>query len=388
MLCAAIDGHLGNAPWDADQPGVMDKLSSWSPNASPMAHGEHPGVLSVRARGERGGSWRGLVGEGAPSAVGTGAFFSSVDHPLSHQARGTRQRTPRRRRRCVLDVVSCVACVSQPSDKALTRRSAQLLWCRKMVANARRHCPLAPWKSYAEVCCTSAADASGQALAGGAVIYATDSPVQFAGASDPLTGARTACFYVGTPINNASELRELYGLTEATEGTENTDGAQLLLDLYLHNFEDVYGDASDQPSTALACLHANYAFLILDAAQRRLLVARSGIHAPPLFWATARDGALRVASDPQALEGLAVRPASGPAMFPSGCFFVEAEADCDGQPHLESFTHALGHRGVTPVTRINSRGQLCGLGFHSQSGKELATLSVGAALYPSVGWTM
>ena len=32
--------------------------------------------------------------------------------------------------------------------------------------------------------------------------------------------------------------------------------------------------------------------------------------------------------------------------------------------------------------------QLCSLGFFSQSGTDLANMSVGSMLYPSVGWTM
>ena len=32
--------------------------------------------------------------------------------------------------------------------------------------------------------------------------------------------------------------------------------------------------------------------------------------------------------------------------------------------------------------------QLCSLGFYSQSGTDLANMSVGSMLYPSVGWTM
>ena len=77
-----------------------------------------------------------------------------------------------------------------------------------------------------------------------------------------------------------------------------------------------------------------------------------------------------------------------------------------------SFTRRYAHREVTPVPRINSSGQvrclracsaacpvltaepllcisqLCSLGFYSQSGTDLANMSVGSMLYPSVGWTM
>ena len=39
------------------------------------------------------------------------------------------------------------------------------------------------------------------------------------------------------------------------------------------------------------------------------------------------------------------------------------------------------------MSRINSHGQLCGLGFYTQSGTDLTAMSLASLLYPAVGWT-
>lgn len=294
--------------------------------------------------------------------------------------------------------------------------AATLLWVRKAVELHRQRAPpLHPFSTdkFSEVILGGAplptldegdeadddeedagADGGGDAMTprspasgtragpGGAVAFAEGSPVTFASRTG-VEGLPIGVLYNGTAVKNALEIRELYGLPPAA----NECGAALLLDLYSAGFVDAYGDDTDQPATALSCLQASFSFVLLDAGARCLLAARSGPDAPPLAWGSAPDGALLFASDADALRGLCDRPAGGAAPFPSSCFY--RACDDDTPPQLVGFTRRYAHREVTPVPRLNSSGQLCSLGFYSQSGTDLANMaSVGSLLYPSVGWTM
>lgn len=217
----------------------------------------------------------------------------------------------------------------------------------------------------------------------GALCYATDAPISFA-AAHSAAGTPVAVVHCGESIGNVSEIRELYGLPVHADLRKDSS-AQLLLDLYQKDFADAYGDDSDQPSTVMACLQGSFCFMLLDADRGYMLAARAGSESPPLYWGTSSTGALVFACDPDALAPLVTQPKGGPALFPADCYY-ESSTHAD-KGHVVGFTRRINRRELQPVSRVNSHGQLCGLGFHTQSGTDLSAMSVSSMLYPSVGWT-
>lgn len=130
-----------------------------------------------------------------------------------------------------------------------------------------------------------------------------------------------------------------------------------------------------------------------------------------------------VFSGDEAAIGSQVAPNGAVSPFPGGCFFECSRADPRGRlmtcalgppkppaphqpfllarcsvlrplappalsgsrprpappsPRPRSFTRRIQHRAVQPVNRIGSHGQLCGLGFYTQSGTDLASAVGGA----------
>ena len=114
-------------------------------------------------------------------------------------------------------------------------------------------------------------------------------------------------------------------------------------------------------------------------------MGRTGADCPPLYWGTDETGMLLFSSDQDSLSPLVVLPAGGASLFPCGVFY---ESCCqEEQGRLVSFARPMNHRTVNAVSRINSHGQLCGLGFHTQSGTDLCNSAGPAALlYSAVGW--
>ena len=230
-------------------------------------------------------------------------------------------------------------------------------------------------------------------------------------------------------ISNAAEIRELYGLpaARATPPTRprralpkrptrraappapalaprdapktpprcppppvspDVEGATLILELYRRRFEDKDGDPSDQPATALAACDGSFSFVLVDASRGAVLAARSAqSEAHPLFWGTAPtnsggcrdgeetddqdwDGSTLLSNDLAAVDG----PCGGAAVaFPLGAFYYVDDSMDYGV--IQRLRASGTKRKVRPVHRINSSGKVCGLGFYTDSGNDLASMA-------------
>lgn len=203
----------------------------------------------------------------------------------------------------------------------------------------------------------------------------------------------------------------------------NIEGAQLILELYGRRFEDKDGDPSDQPATALTACEGSFSFVLLDAERDAVLVARSAeSDTHPLFWGTAShgappsnnhnhhedtiptdnhdynendyaddggendddgsattmttmnewDGTMLLSSDLAALDG----PCGGAAVaFPLGAFYYCDDSMDVGAIQRLSLSASRAKRKVQPLHKVNSSGQVCGLGFYTESGNDLASLA-------------
>ena len=230
-------------------------------------------------------------------------------------------------------------------------------------------------------------------------------------------------------ISNAAEIRELYGLPAAAREapdappprlpkcpttprartrpalaprdapktpprcppppvSPDVEGATLILELYRRRFEDKDGDPSDQPATALAACDGSFSFVLVDASRGAVLAARSAqSEAHPLFWGTAPtnsggcrdgeetddqdwDGSTLLSNDLAAVDG----PCGGAAVaFPLGAFYYVDDAMDYGV--IQRLRASGTKRKVRPVHRINSSGKVCGLGFYTDSGNDLASMA-------------
>ena len=174
----------------------------------------------------------------------------------------------------------------------------------------------------------------------------------------------------------------------------DVESASLLLELYLRRFEDADGDPSDQPATALAACEGSFSFVLLDSTRDAVLAARSA-HSDthPLFWGTAPrnpgettsaydsssapterewDGSTLFASHPAAVDA----PCGGAAAaFPLGAFYYVDETMEYGVIQRLNPEGSRAKRKVKPVHRINSSGKVCGLGFYTESGNDLASMA-------------
>lgn len=173
----------------------------------------------------------------------------------------------------------------------------------------------------------------------------------------------------------------------------DVESASLLLELYLRRFEDADGDPSDQPATALAACEGSFSFVLLDSTRDAVLAARSA-HSDthPLFWGTAPrnpgetdrasnletptesewDGSTLFASHPAAIDSSCGGAA---AAFPLGAFYYVDETMEYGVIQRLNPEGSRSRRKVKPVHRINSSGKVCGLGFYTESGNDLASMA-------------
>jgi Aluminium induced protein len=186
-------------------------------------------------------------------------------------------------------------------------------------------------------------------------------------ASYSFDAGTVACYFAGS-IENRDEMREMYNLPcgNYDSAKEEHNNAQLLLDLYLAGWNDCYCDNSDQPATALSALSGEFSFAVVDTSNARaVLLSRSSNTAPGMWWGTAAGGTLLVSLSPHALEGLCERPAgTGAAPFPGGSYFLGSDSGSDpASGQLVAFRRPILRRGVHTVTRVNSHGALCGLGW-------------------------
>ena len=231
-------------------------------------------------------------------------------------------------------------------------------------------------------------------------------------------------------ISNAAEIRELYGLPPAEPDapdtppppaparapdqrrttragaraarraeaaaampppppvSPNVEGAKLILELYRRRFEDKDGDPSDQPATALAACDGSFSFVLVDASRGAVLAARSAeSEAHPLFWGTAPtnpggnkageetdgedwDGSMLLSNDLASVDG----PCGGAAVaFPLGAFYYVDDSMDFGV--IQRLRASGTKRKVRPMHRINSSGKVCGLGFYTESGNDLASMA-------------
>lgn len=164
------------------------------------------------------------------------------------------------------------------------------------------------------------------------------------------------------------------------------DDAHWLLDFY-----DTFPDATteDIQEQALQCLsqiNGSFAFVIYDAARRRVLAARDPAGAQPLFWGATPDGQLMFGS---CLEDLAACNPTATS-FPPGTLFaserhmmayspgdkgwvIEGTEDYPGQ--LLSFLKADAEhwRTVKAIPRITSKGVMCGAVYKVASQPDIAS---------------
>ena len=129
-------------------------------------------------------------------------------------------------------------------------------------------------------------------------------------------------------------------------------------------------------------------------ARDAVLVARSAnSDTHPLFWGTAPyspppehnnaaglsstdtaevDGSMLLSSDLAALDG----PCGGAAVaFPLGAFYYCDDSMDVGAIQRLSMSASRAKRRVQPLHKVNSSGQVCGLGFYTESGNDLASLA-------------
>ncbi len=156
------------------------------------------------------------------------------------------------------------------------------------------------------------------------------------------------------------------------------EGARLVLELYQRRFEDKDGDPSDQPVTALTACEGSFSFVLVDKDRDAILIARSSeSDTHPLFWGTAPgnpdgedwDGSMLIAHTIESIDELC----GGAAVaFPLGAFYyVDANMDYGV---IQRMVTSAPKRKVKPLHRVNSTGQVCGLGFYTESGQNLASL--------------
>lgn len=277
-------------------------------------------------------------------------------------------------------------------------------------------------------------DAGMDAEAGTAGLHPSTSPTQPGLAVSPgaahaahatLAGASVGVALAGR-ISNASEVAALYGSELSSDG-EDAAGVDLFLDAFMRGWADESGDGSDQPATFLASLHGSWAAVVVARGEGgggsgsvggggcHLIVARgrgaapperarasegppggddddeeegddddddgdddndSGGGPPPLFWGVV-DGAVVVATTPALSPGEAGGSAAALAPFPAGCVY-ESGRPGNPAPSLADFTRPSPRaRTVTPLSKRDSRGRLCGLAYTSKSGRDLVAAAAG-----------
>ena len=164
----------------------------------------------------------------------------------------------------------------------------------------------------------------------------------------------------------------------AAANVPRIEGARLVLELYQRRFEDKDGDPSDQPVTALTACEGSFSFVLVDKDRDAILIARSSeSDTHPLFWGTAPgnpdgedwDGSMLIAHTIESIDELC----GGAAVaIPLGAFYyVDASMDYGV---IQRMVTSAPKRKVKPLHRVNSTGQVCGLGFYTESGQNLASL--------------
>ena len=210
---------------------------------------------------------------------------------------------------------------------------------------------------------------------GAAGVAAAACPEAVQTASAELAGAAMTVLFLGE-ISNQAEVASLYG-------AELDDEAAVFLDIYLRGgggFCDIDGDASDQPATALAALAGDFAVVLLCARPPRACGGSGGVHviaarsrdarsAPPLFWGLDAGGTVVM---------LSTTAAGSLQPFPPGCYWETAPTPgAVGHPAgvLADYTRfSPSTRAVTATPRVDSKGRLAALSYHSKSGKNLAVI--------------
>lgn len=212
---------------------------------------------------------------------------------------------------------------------------------------------------------------------GGALAFSHSSDATLAYAvytMPPFAEQPMAVVFSGS-ITNEEEIRAMYGLPAHPPGTQTP--AELIRDLYCQDFADQYGDMSDQPATALAALEGDWSFVLYDTASSYLLVAQAANPTHPLHWGAARmDGALLFSTEPEMLPWMCSCESGRPSPFPPACYY---ENDGFLNPAYEhgnifSFHRLKGHRLVKPLPKVDSRQNVCGISFRTESNKDIAAM--------------
>mmetsp|Transcript_17226 Transcript_17226/g.51533 ORF Transcript_17226/g.51533 Transcript_17226/m.51533 type:complete len:285 (+) Transcript_17226:203-1057(+) len=159
---------------------------------------------------------------------------------------------------------------------------------------------------------------------------------------------------------------------------------------FLLQFYETFRDAAPEKTMpnalqALSLMKGRFAWIIYDAGQRRVMMARDKDSEEPLFWGRTKEGSFMVGSR---LDDLAECNPTATA-FPGGSLYVSAgttRAVHDGAGELgwvmpgdswpgqvRSFVPARNHqfRKMRAVPRINSRGAMCGAVYRVASEVDL-----------------
>ncbi|KAH7282889.1 hypothetical protein KP509_35G051600 [Ceratopteris richardii] len=142
-------------------------------------------------------------------------------------------------------------------------------------------------------------------------------------------------------LENLTPLRQEYGLMK------NVSEVMLVIEAY-----KTLRDRGPFPADkVLSEMNGQFVFILYDANNQTVFVAKDCEGKIPLYWGTAEDKALAFSETPEFLKagcGKSFAP------FPAGCYF-------SNNMGLRSYEHPL--QKLKAVPRVDSQGQALGAGF-------------------------
>ncbi|XP_058083827.1 stem-specific protein TSJT1-like [Magnolia sinica] len=148
------------------------------------------------------------------------------------------------------------------------------------------------------------------------------------------------CIFVGN-LENVCDLRRHYGLSR------HTTEAMLVVEVFR-----VLRDRAPYPSDqVIKDLAGKFAFVLFDAKNGTLFIARDREGGIKLQWGIAGDESLVCSDDPKIMSAVCGKSY---APFPPGCIFLNGSG-------LASFDHPLYK--VRAITREDDDGHVCGVIF-------------------------
>ncbi|KAK9828559.1 hypothetical protein WJX72_000752 [[Myrmecia] bisecta] len=172
------------------------------------------------------------------------------------------------------------------------------------------------------------------------------------------------------------------------EADVSRNDATWLLDFYdtFKNFTSL--DITDEALDSLARVRGQFAFIIYDQIQRRVLAARDRDGTQPLYWGGSQDGRFMFGTD--LVDLMDCNPSATP--FPAGTLYCSDENTMAVSPgekgwviarepwpgHLMSFVrgHAVQNkwRGIRAIPRLDAQGMMCGAVYRVASERSVAGL--------------